>query len=126
MAETQKDIKGVLLIRLIEGDTKTISLTFKTRDALGAELPLDLRTFSAIRMDVKNSKDTNGRPFISFTLNEGFSIGGENFNVLVFSFSQQFTGNALTSWFYDIKFNRGEEVNHYIEGLIVIDKSVTK
>jgi len=126
MATIEKDVQGVLDIQLIQGDDAPISLVFETLDALGDPVPLDLRTYSAIRLDVKSQKDVNEKPFISLSLGKGLTILGDNFNVLFFELLQQFNDTDSVSWFYDIKFTNAEGTKHLIAGSISIDRSVTK
>lgn len=126
MATLIKDTVGVLDIELIQGDDKTVTLAFSTVNLAEQTVPLDLRQYSAIRLDVKSAKDVNERPFFSFTLGNGLTVSGEDFNVLTFSFTTQFVATAQTSWFYDIKFTSVEGVKHLIEGSINVQKTVTK
>ena len=126
MATIEKDKQGLLNIQLIQGDGKPISLTFLMTTPLGAIAPIDLRTYSAIRLDVKSQKDVNEKPFISLSLGKGLVISGFNFNVLSFELLEQFNRTSLASWYYDVKFTNASGTKHLIAGLISIDRSVTK
>ena len=126
MAAITRDQIGILDINLIQGDDKTVTLTFQTVNLAGETVPLDLRQYSAIRLDVKSQKDVSERPFFSFTLGNGLTISGEDFNVLTFTFTTQFVATAQTVWFYDIKFTSVDGVKHLVEGSINISKIVTK
>jgi hypothetical protein len=126
MATTQQDQIGVLDINLIQGDIKTLTLVFTTLNLAEETVPLDLRQYTAIRLDVKSQKDVNERPFFSFTLGNGLTVSGASFNVLSFEFTTEFVATAQTVWFYDIKFTSAEGVKHLIEGSINIQKIVTK
>lgn len=126
MATIAKDQIGVLDINLIQGDDKTVTLTFQTLNLAGGQVPLDLRQYSAIRLDVKSQKDVNERPFFSFTLGNGLTVSGADFNVLTFEFTTQFVSTEQNVWFYDIKFTSVDGVKHLVEGSINIQKIVTK
>jgi hypothetical protein len=126
MATITKDQIGVLDINLIQGDNKTLTLVFTTLNLSNVSVPLDLRQYTAIRLDVKSQKDVNERPFFSFALGSGLAISGASFNVLTFTFTTQFVATAQTEWFYDIKFTSAEGVKHLVEGSINIQKIVTK
>jgi hypothetical protein len=126
MATLTRDTIGVLDIELTQGDDKDLTLVFNTVDLSDNVIPLDLRQYSVIRLDVKSQKDVNEKPFISFTVANGLTIGGTDFNVLTLSFSGQFTQTPAASWYYDIKFTNASGTKHLIEGSISIKKVVTK
>lgn len=126
MATIQRDEIGTLDINLIQGDSKTVSLKFEVINLDEEQVPIDLRDFTAIRLDVKSKRDVNERPFISFTVGNGLIIAGEYFNVLQFTFSNQFLATAQTIWYYDIKFTDLSIVKHLVEGVINIKRIGTK
>lgn len=126
MATIPKDQIGELNINLVQGDDKTLTLTFNTVNLQGDPVPMDLRDYSAIRLDVKSNKDVNERPFFSFTIGNGLEIIGEDYNVLQFTFTTQFLLTAQTVWYYDIKFTALDGIKHLLEGVILIHKTVTK
>jgi hypothetical protein len=128
VATIQKDTLGVLDIELIQNAAKEIRLVFTSPDFDNPEtqVPLDLRTFEPIRLDVKARKNVNERPFISFTVGRGLAIDGEDFNQLVFGFENEFTNADQTEWFYDLKVTTPAGPQYWIEGVIRITKSVTK
>jgi hypothetical protein len=126
MAVVLRDTAGIMHIELTQGDNKDLALTFETVNLADVVVPLDLRTYSAIRLDVKSQKDVNEKPFISFSLGNGLIVGGANFNVLSFSFTDQFMPSPKTFWYYDIKFTNATGTKHLIEGAITIKQVTTK
>jgi hypothetical protein len=128
MATIQKDTLGVLNIELIQNAFKEVRLVFNAPDLLDPEevVPLDLRTFEPIRLDVKARKNVNERPFISWSVGNGLAIAGEDFNQLVFNFENEFTNTEQTDWFYDIKVTTPSGPAYWIEGVINVSKVVTK
>lgn len=126
MATTPQDQIGTLDINLVQGDSKSLTLVFTTLNLANAVVPLDLRQYTAIRLDVKSQKDVNERPFFSFALGSGLTISGASFNVLSFEFTTQFVATAQPVWYYDIKFTSAEGARHLLGGLINIKKIVTK
>lgn len=126
MATLEKDEIGVLDIQLIQGDSKTISLTFNQVDAEGLTVPIDLTAYESIRLDVKSRKDAAEKPFISWRVGSGLTILGDDNEVLKFSFGSEFLSTAADVWYYDIKFNLAGEIAHYIEGQITVKPVITK
>lgn len=125
MANIQSTRLGRLDINLIQGDNKAVSLVFRDKDPLGVLTPIDLRTYSTIKMDIKTKVDVNETPFISWTVGNGLTISGASFNVLNFEFGQQFNTSQNLEWYYDIKFIKASKVMHLIEGVVRVQRVVT-
>lgn len=126
MATLQKDTLGVLNIELIQNAFKEVRLVFNSETPLGATVPIDLRTFEPLRLDVKARKNVNERPFISKTVGNGLTIEGGDFNQLVFSFENEFTNTDQSEWYYDLKVTSISGPAYWLEGVINISKVVTK
>jgi hypothetical protein len=77
-------------------------------------------------MDVKARVNVNEKPFISWTVGRGLTITGEDFNLLSFSFENEFTNTEQTEWFYDLKVGGELGPKYYIKGKITVDNRVTK
>jgi hypothetical protein len=125
MATLQQNKIGILNINLIQGNNKPISLVFNQKDILGDLVPIDLTEYSEIKMDVKKSINVNETPFITFDLDEGFTISGDDNEVLSFEFTDEFLTSQKTEWFYDMKFVKDEKVMQLIRGVIRVEKVVT-
>jgi hypothetical protein len=125
MATLQQNKIGILNINLIQGNNKPIILVFKQKDILGELFPIDLTEYSEIKMDVKISVNVNETPFITFDLDEGFIISGDDNEVLSFEFTDEFLASQKTEWFYDMKFVKDEKVMQLIRGVIRVEKVVT-
>lgn len=126
MATIQSNKIGKLNINLIQGDTKKIQLSFKDKSPLGVLTPMDLTQYTAIKMDVKTSVNVKETPFISFDLDSGLTISGDDNNILEFQFGAEFYDSQRTEWFYDIKFDKGPDVLYLIKGMITIELSITE
>lgn len=126
MALLQKDEIGILDIELVQNAKKDILLTFETVELENETIPLDLRTVEPIRMDVKARANVNEKPFISWAVGRGLTITGEDFNLLSFSFENEFTNTEQTEWFYDLKVGGELGPKYYIKGKITVDNRVTK
>lgn len=126
MATIQTNKIGKLNINLIQGDTKKIQLSFKDKSPLGVLTPMDLTQYTAIKMDVKSSVNVKETAFISFDLDNGLTISGDDNNILEFQFGAEFYESQRTEWFYDIKFDKGSDVLYLIKGMITIELSITE
>ena len=126
MANIQSNKIGKLNISIIQGDTKKIQLSFKDKSPLGVLTPIDLTQYTAIKMDVKSSVNVKETPFISFDLESGLTISGDDSNILEFEFGSEFYDSQRTEWFYDIKFDKNNDVLYLIKGIINVELSITE
>ena len=117
---------GKLQIYLKQGNTQTIALKFSNKLPDGTLEPIDLTTYTAIKMDVKKEVNMNLLPFISWSLNNGLTITGDNDDVLQFTFNQEFTTTTQSKWFYDILFTDNEGKTTLVGGEILVKQLVTR
>jgi hypothetical protein len=92
----------------------------------GDKEPIDLEQYTDIKMDVKSQVDVNAVPFISWTIGYGLSIEGDDDNVLVFTFSDEFLDSQSYQWDYDILFTDADGNTTLVGGIINVRRVVTK
>jgi len=78
---------------LIKGDTKSEVMYFYTL----VNTPFDLTVYSDIRLDVRNNPYESAARFISLSLGNGISIGGDDNNVLIIELSKNDTNKLITN-----------------------------
>jgi hypothetical protein len=116
---------GKLQIYLKQGNTQTIALKFSNKLPDGTLEPIDLTSYTFIKMYVKKQIDINTAPFILWDLDSGLNIIGDNNDVLEFTFNQEFSNITHPKWYYDILFIDEQERNTLIGGEILIRQVVT-
>ena len=112
------DKPAIIDIILIQGNNKAIGLAFTEKNAQNVTVPMDLTTFSSIKMDIKERASVKESPFISWTVGSGLTVSGDDDNVLIMQFRQEFFETQTPEWVYDIKFVKNSNVSHYIMGTI--------
>lgn len=125
MASILSDNLGTLNINLNQGDNKSVSLIFKDKDVFDVLTPIDLTTYSSIKMDIKETIDINAVAFITWAVGSGLTISGADNEILSFEFKQEFNATQKSQWFYDLKFIKDSKVSHLIKGVININKVTT-
>ena len=115
---------GNLNLFLKQGNTKTFTLSFYNR-VNGVRTPIDLTQYSSIKMDVKSKVNINTDPFISWYLDYGLTISGDDNNVLSFTFDEEFKVTQQVTWYYDILFTDVNGNNTLVGGTINDKKVVT-
>jgi hypothetical protein len=82
---------------LIKGDTFNESMEFYTLID-DVNTPFDLTVYSDIRMDVRDNPYESANRFISLSLGNGISIGGDDNNVLIIELSEEDTDKLVTNY----------------------------
>ncbi|MEY3421061.1 MAG: hypothetical protein RIR48_1350 [Bacteroidota bacterium] len=116
---------GNLNIFVKQGNTKNITLSFYDVLPDKTKVPIDLTTYSEIKMDIKSKIDVNATPFVSWTIDDGLTIIGDNNNVLSFTFDTQFLASQSDKWYYDILFTDGDGNDTLVGGIINVRRVVT-
>jgi hypothetical protein len=117
---------GSLNIFLKQGNTQTFRLAFNNVLPNGTKEPIDLNQYTEIKLDVKSKVDVNATPFISWDLDEGLTIEGDDDNVLAFTFTDEFLASQSDKWNYDILFTDADGNLTMVGGIINIRRVVTK
>ncbi len=82
---------------LIKGDSFNESIEFYTLID-DVNTPFDLTVYSDIRMDVRDNPYESANRFISLSLGNGISIGGDDNNVLIIELSEKDTDKLVTNY----------------------------
>jgi hypothetical protein len=125
MANIGNQSVGNLNLFIKQGNTKTFRLSFNNVLPNGSKTPIDLTTYSEIKMDVKTKVDINTSPFISWTIDDGLTIEGDDNNVLSFTFSNEFLASQSDKWYYDILFTDGDGNQTLVGGIVNVRRVVT-
>jgi hypothetical protein len=126
MANTGSQSIGNLNIFLKQGNTQTFRLAFNNVLPNGTKEPIDLNQYTEIKLDVKSKVDVNATPFISWDLDDGLTIEGDDDNVLAFTFTDEFLASQSDKWNYDILFTDADGNLTIVGGIINIRRVVTK
>jgi hypothetical protein len=126
MANIGNQFIGNLNLFVKQGNTQTFRLAFNNVFPNGTKEPIDLEQYTDIKMDVKSQVDVNAVPFISWTIGYGLSIEGDDDNVLVFTFSDEFLDSQSYQWDYDILFTDLDGNTTLVGGIINVRRVVTK
>ena len=126
MANIGSQSIGNLNIFLKQGNTQSFRLAFNTIQPDGTKTPIDLTQYSTIKMDVKSKVDVNATPFIEWDLTDGLTIEGDDNNILVFTFTNEFLASQADKWNYDILFTDTDGNQTLVGGVINIKTVVTK
>ena len=116
---------GIVPIDLKRGNNKAYTLSFFDIDLLDVEIPIDLRLYDSIRMDVKKRTEVEMPVVKSLAIGSGLEIIGADFNVLQISFDRDFINVNDIQYIYDILFHDGVDFQTLIGGQININNSVT-
>jgi hypothetical protein len=126
MANIGSQSIGNLNIFLKQGNTQTFRLAFNNVLPNGTKEPIDLNQYTEIKLDVKSKVDVNATPFISWDLDDGLTIEGDDDNVLAFTFTDEFLASQSDKWNYDILFTDADGNLTIVGGIINIRRVVTK
>ena len=126
MANIGNQSIGNLNLFVKQGNKQTFRLAFNNVLPNGTKEPIDLEQYTDIKMDVKSQVDVNAVPFISWTIGYGLSIEGDDDNVLVFTFSDEFLDSQSYQWDYDILFTDLDGNTTLVGGVINVRRVVTK
>lgn len=87
--------------------------------------PIDLTTFTEIKLQVKHSKSAHA--IIELSIGSGLEISGDDLNILKVSFAATQT-KLLTceSYYYDILMVTPTSNTYYLEGIITVKKTATR
>jgi len=97
-----------------------IDLTFSS-----ATLPIDLSTYTAIKLQVKTAKSSGA--IVTLSLGEGLTISGDDSNVLSIAFTPAMT-KLLTNnqYYYDLMMSEVGINKYFVEGKINVNRTVTQ
>jgi hypothetical protein len=114
MANLLAPKQGVLNISNVQGNYLEVPLQFSVNGS-----PLDLTTFTSIKLEVKKTYNVNENAFLTLTVDDGITISGVTSNILTFVLDDTFWSSQTTKWVYDITFeNSAGEKYTYVKGTI--------
>lgn len=89
-----------------------------------ATLPIDLSTYTAIKLQVKTAKSSGA--IVTLTLGSGLTVSGDDSNVLSIAFTPAMT-KLLTNnqYYYDLMMTKPNSNDYFVEGKINVDRTVT-
>lgn len=116
---------GIVPIDLIRGNNKAYTLSFFDLDLFNVEIPIDLRLYDSIRMDIKKRTEVEMPVVKSLAVGSGLEIIGADFNVLQISFDRDFINVNDIQYIYDILFREGADFKTLIGGFVNIKNTVT-
>jgi len=122
MAEIKAPIQGELNVSNVQGNYVEVPMIFKT----GSGVPIDLTTFSGIRMEIKEVYEVDAPAFRVLEVGTGLTISGEDFNFLTYVLSEEFWETPIQSWVYDITFEIDGKKFTYIKGQITNIKTASR
>lgn len=116
---SSKKTIGKYNFSLRQNESHSFDLSFNSDD-----LPIDLRQYPTIKLQVKKSKTSS--PIIQLDLTAGLQISGPDHNVLKVAFtSSQTKLLACETYNYDVLMSKPNQNVYYLEGLITVKKSIT-
>jgi len=121
MASTNTIYAAELNLEIKQGDSSIIEVTFTDPNSAGD--PLDLTTFTDLKMQVKAVK-ADALPI--FELTNQLGISGTNNEVLTIPLSATNTNLYPSDYYYDIQGLQGSEVRTILEGIIQVSGDVTR
>ena len=115
----------------VRGDNFSELYVFYARTIMenGDEIdtPLDLTTFTSIRMDLRRGTNRRTDLIASFEVGENLTITGDNNEELSIDYPTSVTDKLQNGIYYrDIRFITGTTVATYLSGKIIIQENVTE
>lgn len=87
-------------------------------------VPIDLTTYSAIKLQVKTSKSSGA--IVTLALGTGLTVSGADDNILSVAFTPAMTELLTDSqYYYDLMMSKPNSNDYFVEGKINVERTVT-